>query len=160
MNTPFRGSIIGSWLFTHSTKPGFAERCIYHYASDGKAYLEMDHEERRILTSIQYRFSSSSLTLIYSTGAETNLELTQEDNGSVKIPDRTRYRSLASVPPRVGADDLWRSAIHSTLRVIAVSAAFFSVPVVALLCSQIAKIASVGYPAFLGGRPIPQLTKV
>lgn len=50
--------------------------------------------------------------------------------------------------------------IHSALRVLSISAAFLSMPVMALLCAQIARTSADGYLAFLGGRPLPQLTQV
>jgi len=50
--------------------------------------------------------------------------------------------------------------IQSALRLVSVTAAFVSMPVMALLCSQVARTASDAYVAFLGGRPLPQLTQI
>jgi len=87
MSTPFTGDIIGSWLFVRSTKPNFSKGCIYHFDIAGKNHWEVDNEGKRILSSIKYRFTGNTLTLIFSTGTESTLTLTQEEDGSVKIPN-------------------------------------------------------------------------
>jgi hypothetical protein len=50
--------------------------------------------------------------------------------------------------------------IHSALRLLSISAPFVSIPVLALLCVMVSKTAAIGYLAFLGGRPLPALTRV
>ncbi len=50
--------------------------------------------------------------------------------------------------------------IHSALRFLSLTGAFLSIPVMAMLCSQVARVAGDGYQAFIGGQPLPQLTQV
>jgi hypothetical protein len=89
MSAPFTGNIIGSWLFIRGSKPDFTERIIYHFCNDGKTYWEVDNESKRILASLKYKFSADQLTLIYSSGSESTFTLTQEDDGSVRIPNKS-----------------------------------------------------------------------
>ena len=69
-------------------KAKFYKALYLSFCSDGKNYWEVNTENKRILTSIEYRFSGDKLTLIYSSGAESTLTLTQEDDGSVQIPNK------------------------------------------------------------------------
>lgn len=83
MSAPFTESIIGSWLFTRSSPPIPSPPIIYHYTAAGKCYWEMEHQEKRSLHPIPYRFAGSTLTLTYTGGEERDFPLTVEDDGSV-----------------------------------------------------------------------------
>ena len=87
MSEPFTGSIVGSWLFIRSTKSDFETRIIHHFTAGGKSYWEMDFDGKRILTSTKYRFAGNTLTVIFSSGAESDFALTAEDDGSVMVPN-------------------------------------------------------------------------
>ena len=86
MSAPFTDSIIGSWLFTRSSQSPFTPRIVYHYTVAGKCYWEMDHDGQRTLAPMKYRFAGSTLTLLYSSGTGQHVELTVEDDGSVRVP--------------------------------------------------------------------------
>ena len=62
------------------------QRIVYHYTAAGKCYWEMDYDGQRTLAPLRYRFTGSTLTLIYSSGTERDFELTVEDDGSVCVP--------------------------------------------------------------------------
>ena len=86
MSAPFTGSIIGSWLFTRSSQPTFTPRIVYHYTADGDCYWEQDHEGKRHIFPVKYRFTGSTLVWTYSNGKERAFELVVENDGSVRVP--------------------------------------------------------------------------
>lgn len=86
MSAPFTENIVGSWLFVRLNKPDFKKHQLCHFTPDGKLYWEINANGRRIMVPLRYRFSESILTVIYSSGAETRIELVQEEDGTVRVP--------------------------------------------------------------------------
>jgi hypothetical protein len=78
-------NVTGSWLFVRSTHPAMPERLIHHFTADGKCYWEVDHEGKRLLTRIRYRFADGKLTLCYSGGTEREFALFEERDGTVRF---------------------------------------------------------------------------
>jgi hypothetical protein len=49
--------------------------------------------------------------------------------------------------------------IHSFLRFVTIAACLGIIPLTAIICRSISRLASDGYVAYLGGRPLPDLTQ-
>jgi hypothetical protein len=84
---PLARGIVGSWVLARGDNSvPVTPRCIYHFASDGFNYWEMDLEGRRvIMRGLPFEYTASILTLTYKFGPPGKFEISEEADGSVKF---------------------------------------------------------------------------
>lgn len=101
---PFTDSIIGSWEVVGGAPPEeegahlVINRIIYHFAGDGKTHWECHVDGKYWISTLGYRLSASTLTIVYSKGGERDFAL-QEEDGILCFPGvNDRWWRLKRMP--------------------------------------------------------------
>lgn len=85
METPFSGSIVGSWHFVRSSHPGYDGQTIYHFTGDGLSYWEFNDGRGRMMEVVPYKFEIGQMSFGRKSGWSQGSPVVKEDDGTVRM---------------------------------------------------------------------------
>ncbi|WP_038168648.1 hypothetical protein [Verrucomicrobium sp. BvORR106] len=85
METPFAGSIVGSWHFVRSSHPGYDGKTIYHFTGDGLSYWEFNDGRGRMMEVAPYKFENGQMFFGRQGGWSQGRPVVQEGDGTSRL---------------------------------------------------------------------------